>query len=127
MGQGQRHPRLDVRPDRRLLGAIIGVVRPRLKGSAHSIQPSHPLGGGRTALTTVGHGGQTKDALGVEAIDVLADRGYFSGEEILACNALGVTLYGPRPLTSGANADDQFGKQDFVNLPKQDVRTARQG
>src|SRR3981189_2168408 len=29
--------------------------------------------------------GQAKAAMGVEALDVLADRGYFKGEEVLAC------------------------------------------
>jgi transposase len=33
--------------------------------------------------------GKAKAAMGVEALDVLADRGYFSGEEILACEGLG--------------------------------------
>jgi len=36
---------------------------------------------------------KAKTAMGVEALDVLADRGYFSGEEILACEGLGVTPY----------------------------------
>lgn len=35
---------------------------------------------------------------------MLADRGYFSGEEIVACEAIGVTPYVPKPLTSGAKA-----------------------
>ena len=52
---------------------------------------------------------------------VLADRGYFSGEEILACEPLGVTPYLPKPQTSGAKAAGRFGKQDFVYLPDQDV------
>ena len=65
--------------------------------------------------------GHAKDALGLESLDVLADRGYFSGEEILACEALGVTPYVPRPQTSGAKAHGRFGKQDFVHLPEQDV------
>jgi transposase len=30
---------------------------------------------------------------------VLADRGYFSGEEVLACELLGVTPYVPKPLS----------------------------
>nr|WP_295113216.1 IS1182 family transposase [uncultured Caulobacter sp.] len=64
---------------------------------------------------------KAKDALGVEELEVLADRGYFSGEEILSCEAMGVTAYMPRPLTSGAKADGRFGKQDFVYLPDQDV------
>ena len=59
--------------------------------------------------------------MGVEAIDVLADRGYFSGEEILACEALGSTPYVPKPLTSGAKADSRFGKQDFIYEPDQDI------
>ncbi len=64
---------------------------------------------------------QAKDAMGVETLDALADRGYFSGEEILACEAMGVTSYVPKPLTSGAKANGRFGKQDFVYLPDQDV------
>ncbi len=64
---------------------------------------------------------KAKEALGVDELEVLADRGYFSGEEILSCEAMGVTAYVPRPLTSGAKADGRFGKQDFVYLPDQDV------
>jgi transposase len=65
--------------------------------------------------------GQAKAAMGVERLDVLADRGYFSGEEIVACEAIGVTPYVPKPLTSGAKADGRFGKQDFVYVADQDV------
>ena len=36
---------------------------------------------------------------------VEADRGYFSGEEVLACGQSGITAYVPKPLTSGAKAD----------------------
>jgi transposase len=57
---------------------------------------------------------KAKAAMGVEHLEVLADRGYFSGEEILACEEAGVTPYVPKPLTSGAKADGRFGKQDFV-------------
>jgi transposase len=65
--------------------------------------------------------GKAKDAMGAEALDVLADRGYFSGEEILACEDMGVTPYVPKPFTSGAKADGRFGKQDFVYLPDEDA------
>ena len=40
---------------------------------------------------------------------------------ILACEALGVTPFVPKPLTSGAKADGRFGKQDFVYLPDKDA------
>jgi hypothetical protein len=48
--------------------------------------------------------------MGVEALDVLADRGYFKGEEVLACEPLGVTPYVPKPLTSGSKAAGRFSK-----------------
>lgn len=57
---------------------------------------------------------QAKAALGAEQIDAVADRGYFSGEEILACERSGITVTLPKPLTSGAKAAGRFGKQDFV-------------
>ena len=80
-------------------------------------------------VTNIGHdrgqlsgmAGQAKAEMGVETLDVLADRGYFAGEEILACEAIGVTPLMPKPLTSGAKADGRFGKQDFAYLPEQDV------
>jgi transposase len=80
-------------------------------------------------VTNVGHdrgqlanmAGQAKSAMGSDQIEVLADRGYFDGEEILACKALGATPYVPKPLTSGAKADGRFGKQDFVYLPGEDA------
>jgi len=43
-----------------------------------------------------------------------------SQARLLACEAMGVTPYVPKPLTSGAKSDGRFGKQDFV-LPEQDV------
>ena len=52
--------------------------------------------------------------IGSEAIEAVADRGYYSGEEILACEQAGITVYLPKPLTSGINAKGRFGKQDFV-------------
>jgi transposase len=80
-------------------------------------------------VTNVGHdrgqlsnmAGQAKAAMGSDALEVVADRGYFDGEEILACEALDVTPYVPKPLTSGAKADGRFGKQDFVYLPDEDA------
>ena len=64
---------------------------------------------------------KAKAAMGADRLEMLADRGYFSGEEIVACEAMGVTPYVPKPLTSGAKADGRFGKQDFAYLPEQDV------
>ena len=57
---------------------------------------------------------RARAAIGSEAIEAVTDRGYYSGEEILACEAAGITVYLPKPMTSGINAKGRFGKQDFV-------------
>ena len=62
-----------------------------------------------------------KETLEVERLDVLADRGYFDGEQIKECVEAGVTVTLPKPQTSGATADGRFGKPDFVYLRDQDV------
>jgi len=72
-------------------------------------------------VTNVGHdrsqlanmARQAMAATGTEALTVLADRGYFSGEEVLACEKAGAIPICPRPLTSGAKAEGRWGKQDF--------------
>ena len=73
-------------------------------------------------VTNVGHdrsqlanmAAKAQAATGAGSLTVLADRGYFSGEEVLACEALGVTPLLPKPLTSGSKAEGRYGKQDFV-------------
>ncbi len=64
---------------------------------------------------------KTKAALATDKLDVVADRGYFNGEEILACDRAGITVTLPKPLTSGSRAKGLFVKQDFVYLPDEDV------
>jgi transposase len=77
------------------------------------------LGHDRTQLTLMSRRAQA--AMGQDGLSVLADRGYFSGEEILACERAGIAVTLPRPLTSGAKADGRFGKQDFVYEPGADT------
>ncbi len=60
-------------------------------------------------------------AAGAEAIEALADRGYYSGKEILACGQAGVTVYVPRVSTSNAKAEGRYDKQDFVYKADEDV------
>ncbi|MCH8913511.1 MAG: IS1182 family transposase [Planctomycetes bacterium] len=64
---------------------------------------------------------QTKAALETDTLDVVADRGYFSSEEILACDEAGITVTLPKPLTSGSTAKGRFGKQDFVYVAADDT------
>jgi transposase len=62
-----------------------------------------------------------KAALGVDELEAVADRGYYSGEQILACDKAGIAVTLPKPMTSGIEARGRFGKQDFVYLGDQDV------
>ena len=57
---------------------------------------------------------QAKTAIGSETLDVVADRGYFRGKEILACDEAQITTYLPKPQTSGNMAKGFFGKRDFI-------------
>ncbi len=60
-------------------------------------------------------------AIGSEAIEAVADRGYYSGEEIVACEQAGNTVYLPKPVTSGLYVKGRFGKQDFVYVTADDI------
>jgi len=76
-------------------------------------------GSDRAQLATMARLAQ--DAMGHGELTVLADRGYFSGWEIFACEQGGIVPCMPKPLTSGAKSEGRFGKQDFVYLPEQDA------
>lgn len=64
---------------------------------------------------------QARSAIGMQALTVVADRGYYKGEEILACEQVGITAFVPRCLTSGSKAEGRFGKQDFIYQPETDT------
>ena len=101
---------------------IVGYNVQSAVDAEHHLIVAHDVvmtGSDRQQLSAIA--GKAKDAMGSDVLDVLADRGYFSGEEILACESLGVTPYVPKPLSSGAKAEGRFGKQDFVYLPGEDA------
>ena len=64
---------------------------------------------------------KAKAVLDTEELDVVADRGYFDSEEILACDRAGITVTLPKPMTSYAKAQGRFGKQDFRYVAEEDV------
>jgi transposase len=64
---------------------------------------------------------QARDEMAVATLEVVADRGYYDGEEIRACEEADITVTLPKPLTSGAKAAGRFGKQDFVYVAADDV------
>jgi transposase len=62
-----------------------------------------------------------KVALETDKLDVVADRGYFSSDQILLCEQAGVTVTLPKPVTSGLKAKGRFGKHDFRYVSEDDV------
>jgi transposase len=70
------------------------------------------IGHDRTQLALMS--AQAQEAIGKKDLTVVADRGYYSGTEILACEELGVLPLVPKPLTSGNRAQGLFDKRDFV-------------
>jgi transposase len=76
-------------------------------------------GSDRSQLANVAS--QAKAVLGADHLDAVADRGYFNGPEILACDQAGITVTLPKPMTSTAKSDGRFGKQDFVYLSAEDM------
>lgn len=69
------------------------------------------IGNDRNQLSSMAK--KARLSMGTENLKVLADRGYFKGEEILACDEAGITTYVPKALTSGSKAHGRFTKQDF--------------
>ena len=61
-----------------------------------------------------------KQEMAAENLQALADRGYFSGPEIKACEDAGIEAFVPKPLTSNAKAEGRFDKSDFVYLSETD-------
>ena len=64
---------------------------------------------------------QAREELGVETLDVVADRGYYEGGEIMACEDAGITVTLPKPQTPVPRREGRFGKQDFVYVAGEDV------
>jgi len=76
------------------------------------------LGYDRTQLYPMSQ--QAKEVIGVDQLEVVADRGYFKGEEILACDKAGITTYLPKPQTSTNWAKSRFSKRDFIYIAVDD-------
>ena len=63
---------------------------------------------------------QAKDVIGSEVLTVVADRGYFRGEEIMDCDDAQITTYLPKPQTSGSTKKGLFSKRDFIYSAQDD-------
>jgi transposase len=70
------------------------------------------VGNDRNQLSNVAK--QAKEALGIDALRAIADRGYYKGEELKACEDANITVYIPKSHTSGNRAQGLFDKDRFI-------------
>jgi transposase len=63
---------------------------------------------------------KAREAIGRDELTVLADRGYFKGEEIFGCERAGIKTLVPKPQTSGNRARGLFDKADFRYIAARD-------
>ncbi len=59
---------------------------------------------------------QAREAIGAETLSVVADRGYFKGEEILACHDANITAYVPKPMTSSLNSTHKCNAHPCIHF-----------
>jgi hypothetical protein len=77
------------------------------------------VGSDRAQLASLGR--KAREATGCEEITVVADRGYYNGDEVPACEGSGVLPCVPKTLTSG-NA-----KRGPLHLPGGPIPDEREG
>jgi transposase len=63
---------------------------------------------------------QAKTALQADSLNVLADRGYYSGQELRSCEDSNITAYVPNSATSNNKAKGQFDRSEFRYHVKDD-------
>jgi len=61
---------------------------------------------------------QAQAVLNKADITVVTDRSDYSGEEIKACNEVGIKAWLLKPQTSSNQARGYFGNRDFIYHPK---------
>jgi len=101
---------------------IIGYNVQTAVDTQHHLIVAHEVtnaGSDRDQLSSMAK--QAREAMASETLSVVADRGYFKGEEILACHNAGITAYVPKPMTSSAKAEGRFNKDAFVYDPTKNV------
>jgi transposase len=63
---------------------------------------------------------EAKAVLDVEQLDAVADRGYYNGNEIRACEQADIDVYLPKPATSPNKAKGQFDRSAFEYIEQDD-------
>ena len=70
---------------------------------------------------------KAQQATGCEQLTALADRGYFTGDQVLSCESTGVAPIVPKTLTSSGTKRGFFTRQDFIYDAEYDHYTCPAG
>ena len=70
---------------------------------------------------------KAQQATGCEQVTALADRGYFSSDQVLSCEGTGVAPIVPKTLTSSGTKRGLFTRQDFIYDAEHDHYTCPAG
>jgi transposase len=100
---------------------IVGYNVQTAVDTKHHLIAAHEvtnIGHDRTQLSSMAQ--QASEAIAEDSLTVLADRGYFSSEQILECEQSGITALVPKPLTSNSKAAGRFDKRDFIYIATND-------
>ncbi len=95
-------------------GSTVGYNVQTAVDSKHHLIPAHEVTNApsdRSQLFSMA--GQAKSALDAETLTVIADPGYYKGEEIVECYAAGIKALVPKVDTSESKAKGRFSKADF--------------
>lgn len=112
----------DARSMRHRGGGMVGYNVQTAVDTEHHLIVAHEVtssGSDRGQLVKMSN--QACAVLETEEITIVADRGYYSGEQLLECANNGIITYIPRPLTSSGTKRGFFIKQDFTYDNKNDV------
>jgi transposase len=110
----------DARSMKNREGGIVGYNVQTAVEAEHHLIVAHEVvtdGVDRDQLAPMAE--QARQAIGTE-VTVVADRGYFKGEQILECTNAGITPLVPKTLTSNSRAEGRFDKQDFIYVAADD-------
>ncbi|NNC63269.1 MAG: IS1182 family transposase, partial [Gammaproteobacteria bacterium] len=112
-------------PDARSMNArgsgVVGYNVQAAVDAQHHLIVEHEVtnkGSDRRQLTRMAE--KARAAIDTETLSVVADRGYYRAEELRACEQSGITVYVPKPETSGNKAKGLFDRRDFRYVAEDD-------
>jgi transposase len=94
---------------------VVGYNVQTVVETKHHLIVAHEVtnhGYDRDALSMMAH--KAQEVMASEEIEAIADKGYYKGEEIIACELDGIAVTVSKPHTSNAAAVGRFDKADFV-------------